>query len=128
MKLEIQIDDDVYKTYQRNAGRRKLSVGALMVEQLARFQDFNTTDRVFVVGPQARARLEEIFSRQLQDDRALVELVERLADIKVGEVRVEATPQQLEELRRLADKSGKTFEDACQERFREVAKGFFHNW
>lgn len=128
MKLEIQIDDDVYKEYQRQAGRRRTSVAALLAEQVARFKDFNTTDRVFVVTPPVRERLEEIFARQLQGDAALVELVERLASIKLGEVRVEATPQQLEELQRYAEKSGKTFEEVCQERFREVAKGFFHNW
>lgn len=128
MKLEIQVDDDVFKAYQREAGRRKISPAALMAEQLARFQSYSTVDRVVVVGPEARERLEQIFARQLQDDKALVGLVERLAELRIGSVRVEATPAQLEELKRLADKEKRPFKEVAEERYAQVARGYFNAW
>lgn len=128
MKLEIQIDDDVYRAYQREAGRRKLGVPALLAEQLARFQDFNTRDRIVVVGPEIREKLEELFNRQISTPELLLELVERVAALKIGEVRIPATPQQLEELKRQAEREEKSFEEIARARFEEVAKGYFQNW
>jgi hypothetical protein len=58
-----------------------------------------------------KARLEETLGIGTTNTPiALVEAVEQLADLKIGEVRVPFTPQQLHELKTRAEKRGITIE------------------
>lgn len=128
MKIEIQLDDDVFAAYQADAHRRKVGVVHLLAEQLERFRDYSTLDRVVVVGPDERQELEDLFHQQVRDAAHLVQLAGRLAEVKIGTVRVDFSPAQLEELKRRAEGSGKTVQQVVEEKYAEVARGFFNSW
>lgn len=126
MKLQIQIPDEVYETYAREAGRARRAPAALIQEVIEKFASCNPADRYLVVGPKLRERLEEIYHRQLNSQDDLLEAAERQAAIFLGTLRIDASPQQLEESARLAEAQGKTLEQYLLERYKEVSRFFFN--
>jgi hypothetical protein len=126
VKLQIQIPDEVYEIYQREAGRARRSPLALIQETLEKFATCSPVDRYLVVGPKIRERLEEIYHRQLNSQEDLLEAAERQAAIFLGTLRIDASPQQLEEAQNLATRQGITLEAYLQQRYKEVARFFFN--
>lgn len=113
MKTTIQMTDDIYDAYtsaaEGMAGLGKtLTPEEIMVDRLARFKDISPSDRVIVVDPKVRNRLEEILSGgSLKDAEDLLKKVEGLADIRIGEIRIEFTPAELRKMKHWATKGSK---------------------
>lgn len=113
MKTTIQLPDDVYDAYTSAAEGmaglgHPLSPEEIMVDRLTRFKDVSPSDRVVVVDPKVRNRLEQILGGgSLKDAEDLLQKVEGLADIQIGEIRVEFSPGELKQMKHWANRQGK---------------------
>jgi hypothetical protein len=126
VKITLQLDDDLYAAYASEAGKRKVSVQALLGERLEKFRE--ATDRALVVTEQDRRKLEALFGKAISGVPKLLEIAERWARVTIGDVHVEATPAQLEELARQAAREGKPVQKVAEERFLKVARNYFSAW
>lgn len=116
MKTTIQLPDDLYDAYtsaaEGMAGLGKVvTPEEIMVDRLTRFKDVAPSDRVVVVDPKVRNRLEMILSGgSLKDAEDLLKKVEDLADLKIGEIRIDFTPGEWKRMKNWANRQGKTVE------------------
>lgn len=111
MKLTIQIPDDLYEVYAAHLSKAlagKATIEDLLAHQLERFKEVSPSDRVVVILPPERSRLEALLAGgSILDGRDLAEKVQRLADIQIGEVRVDFSPGELKNIRTFATKNRK---------------------
>jgi hypothetical protein len=109
MRFEVPDDlVDQYATY--STPQRPVQVG--MVKQLTRFAPLHPDRRVLVLDRDVLKRLETILGgAHLQTSGQLLGAVEALASLHIGEVRVDFTPRQLDEITRRAAKNRRTFEE-----------------
>ena len=131
MKTTIQMTDDVYDAYtsaaEGMAGLGKLlTPEEIMVDRLTRFKDVSPEDRVIVVEPRTRGRLELILSGgTLKDSEDLLKKVEGLADIKIGEIRIDFSPGELKKIKHWADKQRKTPEGILKDIVERIKLSIF---
>jgi hypothetical protein len=109
MRIQLQIPDDLYEVYESFLAKAlsgQATVEDLLVAQLERFKGVPPQDRAIVVCGRDRSRLEEILSGgTLRDSSDLVQKVQRLADIEIGEVRVNFVPGELQNIKHYATKN-----------------------
>jgi len=131
VKLTIQITDDTYERYAAHAATTPGSASAeeMMAAQLARFEEVRPSDRIVVVDSRHRARLEDLLPSggSLKDAADLVNRVDRLARIEIGEVKVPFTVGELEELSYRARHQGRKHADLIEEAVAAWHEQFF-NW
>jgi len=120
MKLEIQIPDELYARYELQARARSISVKREIQERLDHFIDAPATDRVILVRTTARQQLEKILNCSLLDDTDLASRVDRLAHLEIGEVHVDFTPGQLQEMAVRARKNARSFKEELAMSVRSV--------
>lgn len=111
MKIEIQIPDELYARYELQARSRDYAVKRELSERLQAFVEAPPKDRVILLRRHTREAIEKILNCSLLSDEELVDRVTRLAQLSIGEVRLEFSPGQLAEMKRRADKNGRTFEE-----------------
>lgn len=134
MKLQIQIPESTWEAYAIHAEKihgltnQTVSPEALMADQLARFAHVIPSDRIIVLEPASRARLEEILQGGgLADAKDLVAKVQNLASLEIGNVRVDFTPGQWEELRNLARRNARQLSDVVEATVRGMDSIFFNH-
>lgn len=132
MIVRLQIPDDVFETYEKmatathEASGRTVQATDLMVAQLDRFRGIPATDRVVVIDSRTRAALEAILhGGSLRDSADLLAKVQRLGAIKIGEVRLDFSPGQLEELKHIANRNRRQVKDVVLETVRRIENQFF---
>ena len=125
MRVKIELPDDLWEHYQKEAGRKRKAPEKLLVEILDRYQACTADERFLVLAPELIKRLEEALERHFTQPHQLVELIEVLARIRIGDIRVEATPAQLRELAHKAERQGKTTEQLVRETYQAIARSFF---
>lgn len=125
MRVKIELPDDLWEHYQREAGRKKKAPEKLLVEILERYQACTSDDRFVLLTPEQTRVLEEALERHFTQPEQLVDLVVSLARIRIGDIRVEATPAQLRELAEKAKRQGKPPEQVVQETYQAIARSFF---
>ncbi len=118
MKITLQLPDDLYEAYERHLPKAlsgQATTEDLIVAQLDRFKDVSPQDRAVVLHGKARVRLEAILSGgTISSGDDLLQKVERLASIEVGEVKVPFTPGELQNIRTYATKNRIPFEEAMK--------------
>lgn len=93
--LSIKILDSVYERYaEHNPG----SPVTAMVQQLTRFAEVSPTQRVLIIPPAQRIRLEALMEGSLETADQLVNFVEQLSKVSVGNIHVVLTKPQLARL------------------------------
>lgn len=133
MKVTITIPDDVYDSYlghaekvQGTSGKHVVSTEHLIESQISRFQHVSPADRVIVVDSQSRERLETILQGgALRDSKDLVKRVELLASLEIGQVRVDFTPAQWEELKNRAIRNNRTVQQIAEATVMDMEPIFF---
>lgn len=132
MRVFITIEDSTYDQFIHRAeelqarGTLPVKVEDLMSETLAKFAHINPGDRPLVIGPAVRAKLEDALSGgSLLSDTDLLAKVSRLARIDFGNIHLDFTPGQLEELKHFADRQGKSVEEICRSTIRKMEEQFF---
>ena len=133
IRISLDIDLEIHDAYaaqaaEMNAASKNGHVSAehLMAMQLQRFAKVPPSERILVVDSSSRDRLEHILSGgALQSGDDLYQKVRRLADIDIGQVRVEFTPSQLAQLKRYATRNEMTAEEAIRRTVRSMEEQFF---
>lgn len=132
MKFRMQTEDQTYEAYERMAEELQAQAGKsataeeLMAHQLERFRSVHPADRVVLVDPRNRDRLEQILSGgTLRDAEDLVAKVQKLASLEIGEIRVDWTPGQLRELQEYARRNRKTLQEVVKATVERMGAQFF---
>ena len=130
MIVNLKVPDPVWESYAAFCARGKsgnpIKPEALMISQLERFRGVSPSDRVIVVGSRERAALEKILSSgHLQDGVDLKRKVEQLATLEIGGVKVDFSPAEWGQLKRYADKNGKSLQQVVETTVRQMRDQFF---
>lgn len=129
MKILLRIPDELADAYEEMAhrnGNGSANLEEILVAQLERFKCVHAMDRVVVVKSKTRDELEALFGGdQLKDDEDLLNRTRALADIQIGEVRVNWSPAQLAELRRYAARNDRSVQTVVEEVVQAMSGQFF---
>lgn len=125
MKVQVQVTDEVHEAYAAEAGRRKVAPATLMAMVLSRYEHTITDDRYLLLRPEVVRELEQVTGRHLTSPGQLLDAVKGAASINIGNIRVEATQGQLNELARRAELLGRKPEELVEETYRQIAKFFW---
>lgn len=124
--MRVTISDELYERFQQRARKEHMSVDSWVASQLARVQDYPVRDRVVIIGSEARDQLEQLFGGGgLVNAEDLVDKVERLAALGIGELRTNFSPGQWEELKRRCERLGVPVEEEAQRIVTKVSELFF---
>ncbi len=125
MKITIQIADEIAERYQARV-RPTQSLEQLASIQLARFSLVSPHDRILIVMPEERARLEELTTRlPLSSTTELIRRVAELAEVSLGRIRFRWTPRQYEQLKERAERWRVTPAEYAEKIVRQIEEGFF---
>lgn len=131
MKSTIQITDDLYDHFLSQAEEmqragQSVTAEEVMADRLSRFKEVLPTDRIVVIDPKNRARLEALFGGgSLQDAPDLVSRVEKLADVRIGEIRIDFTNAEVRRLHNWAKRAGRPVEALIKETTEQIRLHLF---
>lgn len=128
MKLTISIPDDLYECYEQMAERLngRASPPDVILAQLERFKHAHAADRIIVVDAAARQRIETILGgNAIHSGEDLAAKIQALADIEIGQIRVDWSPAQLRKLKAFSIRHGKSVETIAREIVRDMSYQFF---
>jgi hypothetical protein len=134
VRISLTIPDELFDIYTKRAeemqGRsgKTASPEELMQKQLDTFKWVHPSDRVIVITSKDRERLEEILSGgTLRDSKDFVDKVQALADIQIGQVRVDFSPGQLMELKKYAGRNNRSLEEVTKATVAGMSYQFFNH-
>lgn len=126
MKVTIQIEDEVGELYESRL-RPKQTLEKILAVQLKRFQHVDPRDRVLILGPETRRRIEEVTTRlPLQSTDDLVKRISELAELSIGQIRFRFTPPQWRELKHRADRWRMPVAKYAERVVRQIEAQFFN--
>lgn len=130
MKLTLSLPDDLYEHYLKKHCRgNPAKLPSLALSILQRFKEVREEDRVLIVMPEDRGRLEALLPANpgpsIPSASDLVRRVEMLASMQIGEVKIPFTPNQLEELKRRAERNGKSLQEYSEDTAMRIGSLFF---
>ena len=131
MKAQVQISDDLYDHFISQAegiGGMGKSVSAeeLMADRLGRFKDVEPGDRVIVIDSKTRAKLEGVLGHgSLLDAQDLLKKVQALADVQIGEIKLDFTAAEAARLKRWGDRCGVPFPQLLKDTVAKIKLGLF---
>jgi len=122
----IQLDDAVALRYQRAADTARVPLDKFLARQLARFADTPVTERCLVLaGPQIEALDRLLGFGACRDTAMLLSAIATWAGITIGDVRINFTQGQLDEIARRAERQGKSPTAIVQDIVDQMAWRFF---
>ncbi len=125
--MQLSIPDELYSDYQSRAKGERKSTIELILAQLRRHLDTPITQRhITLTGAVLEAVETLVGGGSLTSPEDLVEKIQRLARISLGDIRLKFSPVQLEEIATRAQKQGKTPEQVCQDIVDQMAGQFFN--
>lgn len=126
MRVTLQLTDEVADLYQKIADKHAVRISSILAEQLKRFVSVDPYDRIVVVPSRQRDELEKVLSGgAIEDASDLVLKVEALASIQVEGVKLDFTPGQKRELKRLADRQRITYDEIVRRTVKSMEEQFF---
>ena len=124
--MRIAIPDTLDLEFEKRAAMDEMPQADWILAQLARIKEHRVKDRIVIVGRDAREALEKrLGGGALQSDVDLVEKVSRLARLKIGEIAVDFSPGQWEELQRRCERLGLDVEQEAQRIVTKISELFF---
>lgn len=118
MKLNLQIEDRLFEVYESRFGTPKLY--AKIKQAIEAFANVPDNDRVLMLyGPERKA-IEAIFQTTLDTPEKLVKLVESMASIKLHDVELRFTDDELKRLKMQSTFHGRTMEQFVLEMMHEL--------
>lgn len=121
MKFTLQTTDDLHDHYREQAEemqRRGQATTAeeLMADRLDRFKAVTPGDRIIVIDPKSRQRLETILSGgSLLSAEDLVSKIERLSGLAIGEIRLDFTTAETRQISNWARRQGRQPESVLKD-------------
>ncbi len=126
MRVTIQLTDELADLYQKTADKHAVRISSLLAEQLKRFAHVDPFDRILVVAARQRDELEGVLSGGgIEDASDLVLKVKSLASIQIAGVKLDFTPGQKRELKRLAERQGITYKEIVERTVKSMEEQFF---
>lgn len=116
---DFKVSDDAYAKYKSYNSK---DVEGQLATQLVRFQDVKPSSRIVVIPESHRQELEVLLDRFLDSPDDVVSQIKRCLTIKVSDVEVSLTPDQLERIKLTAEFEGKPFKPFLQEKITEAIK------
>lgn len=124
--MKITIPDDLAETYQVMADEAHLPLETVISRQLLRYAFYPPSDRVIILDGAIREQIEQILGPGLLlNAQDLLDKVRRWAGITIGDVRLDFTPGQLEEIAARAERLGITPEEEVRRIVRRMEEQFF---
>jgi hypothetical protein len=125
VKLTLYLDDDLAEQYQAHC-RPGQALEQILQIQLKRFASVAPKDRVVLILPPERVRLEEFTNRlPLASAEDLVRRVEALAGLSIGHIRFRWTPSQFRQLQAMAERWRMTPAQYAERIVRQIEEQFF---
>lgn len=121
MKFTLQTSDDLHDHYTSQAEEMQRRGQAttpeeLMVDRLERFKMVEPGDRIVVIDPKNRQRLEGILSGgSLLSAEDLVRKIEALSGLAIGEVRLDFTTAETRQIANWSKRQGRPAEAIIKE-------------
>ena len=124
MKLTIVLPDDVADRYQNDATLQHTPIETILADQLQRFAHVGRVSRIVILNEVALSALEAMLGYgSIQHGADLVEKVQRVVDLRVGEVRVQLSPAQISEIQTRAAKNDRPFAQEFESIVRQAVDG-----
>lgn len=118
MLINLKIDDALMEAYVQKWGIP--GCYSQMKQAIAAYRDVDKSDRVLLLSGDARRAVEHVFQTTLDTPEKLVKLVQNMNTVKVGNVDMEFSQDQLERLQMQASFYGKTTEEYIKEQVAEI--------
>tara|TARA_R110000868_G_scaffold255919_2_gene512581 strand:+ start:916 stop:1296 length:381 start_codon:yes stop_codon:yes gene_type:complete len=118
MKVNITMPDALFETYVVKFGL-PLAYGR-MREAIEAYKDVNKDDRVVLLSGDNRRALEKIFQTTIDDSTKLVRLTQNMNTVKLGNIDMEFSSDQLERLAAQAGFHGRSLEVYMRETVEEL--------
>lgn len=124
--MRVTIPDKTMDQYLLYAERMQKPVDTVIAQQLARFSALDPQQRAVVIGADVLDTLDQqLGAGQVKDGDDLLAKIGRLAAITFHNVRLDFTPNQLEELAHRAERQGTTVEALAADIIRQLTEQFF---
>jgi len=126
-RVMIQLTDELFDLYLSRAKTRKTTVPRLLIDELKAIKHLDVSnDRVIVIDPQNRQRLETLLGEgHIQSAADLTDRLERLLSIRIGGIDLDFTPSQRHELVELAARNSCTPEVLFRSTVKAMEELFF---
>lgn len=122
----IQLDDAVALKYQTAASHAHLPLATFLTRQLARFADTPVTQRSLVLTGDLLEQVDRTLGLgSTADPEALLAAIRSWAGITIGDIRIDFTQGQLDEIARRAEKQGKSPTAIVEDIVQQMAWNFF---
>lgn len=118
MKINVSIPDDLFEQYVKIWGVPGIYSQIRKVLDLCK--DFEKSDRYIVLSGDGRRAIEQVFQTTVDDQAKLVKLVQNMNSVKLGDVHMEFSQDQLERLKAQAGFHGRTTEQFIKETVDEL--------
>ncbi len=123
----IQIDDAVVKKYLPEADRAKIPVEKLLARVLTKFADIPVNQRVVGLTGEHLEEVERLLGLgSTQNATTLMAAIRAWAGITLGDIRLDFSPAQLEELALRAEKQGKPTKDLVEDLVQQICRDLFY--
>ena len=123
MKLTLTIPDELAESYEHMGERLNGNIGLsdIILAQLERFRGVHAADRIVVIDSKSRDKLEHIFSgAQLTGGEDLLSLVEALAKLEIGEIKVPFTTAQYKLMKTWAERAGRSTQEMVTQVIKDI--------
>lgn len=126
MKLTLTLDDEKYQEVCDAAAVTRTPPATHAATVLTTYGSVPRSERAILVRAPAREALEKTLGgTHLVSDGDLAARVAKLAALRVGEITIDFTPTQWQELTLRASKRGITVQEECQRIVKKMAGLFF---
>lgn len=118
MKINLSIPDDLFEQYVKQHGLP--GTYSRMREAIDAYKDVKPSDRVVLLGGDVRRAIEAVFQTTLDSPEKLLKLIQNMNSVKIGDVQMEFSSDQLERLKAQAGFHGRTLEQYIKETVAEL--------
>lgn len=118
MIVKLKISDETYEQYVTKFGVQ--GADNTMQRAIEAYKDVDKSDRVVLLGGDARRAIEAVFQTTIDSPEKLLTLVQNMARVHIGDVHVDFTTDQLERLQAQAGFYGRTLLEYMKEQVNEI--------
>ena len=119
MRLTIQLDDDLYEDYLKQAGSEE-TVPEEIAARLAAFSKVDPNRRNLVLHGQSLQDLEQVMEHPIADTDQLIRELKTFRTFRIGSIEVKLTEDELTRLQGMAEFHGKSSDEFLKDTIDEV--------
>jgi hypothetical protein len=120
MMFQFKLPDETFEIYVKKFGVP--GCYAAMKQAVEAYKDVDREDRVLLISGDTRRALEAVFQTTIDDGAKLVRLTQNLNSVRIQDVNMQFSSDQLERLQAQAGFYGRTLEQYVREQVKEIAE------